>query len=83
LQVAFFAAVEEARYEYGHGGYTGTIAEKADVVLRSPKTFTLAEARAFARIDIEDNEKYEPAFAVRVKDDKYGEGWYVYGYAAE
>jgi hypothetical protein len=27
---AFSKAVEEARYEDGHGGYTGTIAEKND-----------------------------------------------------
>jgi hypothetical protein len=25
---AFSNAIEEAQYEYGHGGYTGTIAEK-------------------------------------------------------
>jgi hypothetical protein len=29
---AFHAAVEEAAYEYGHGGYTGTIAEKYEFV---------------------------------------------------
>jgi hypothetical protein len=29
---AFSNAVGEARYEYGHGGYTGTIAEKSDFV---------------------------------------------------
>ena len=27
---AFHRAVEQAQYEYGHGGYTGTIAEKCD-----------------------------------------------------
>ena len=27
-QEAFNNAVDEARYEHGHGGYTGTIAEK-------------------------------------------------------
>ena len=27
---AFARAVETARYEYGHGGYTGSIAEKRD-----------------------------------------------------
>ena len=27
---AFTSLVEEARYEHGHGGYTGTIAEKND-----------------------------------------------------
>ena len=30
---AFSAAVDAARYEYGHGGYTGTIAEKYDFAL--------------------------------------------------
>ena len=30
---AFHAAVEEAKYEYGHRAYTGTIAEKHDFVL--------------------------------------------------
>jgi hypothetical protein len=32
-QEAFRAAVEEAAYEHGHGGYTGTIAEKQDFVM--------------------------------------------------
>ena len=27
---AFISAVREAQYECGHGGYTGTIAEKSD-----------------------------------------------------
>ena len=35
---AFRAATEDARYEYGHGGYTGTIAEKSEYRL-----FTLPE----------------------------------------
>lgn len=30
---AFVAAVQDAQYEYGHGGYTGTIAEKGDFEL--------------------------------------------------
>lgn len=30
---AFRSAVEEARYEHGHGGYTGTIAEKGGFAL--------------------------------------------------
>lgn len=42
---AFQAAVEEAQYEYGRGGYTGTIAEKDSFFLYhspegvDPKTF--------------------------------------------
>lgn len=30
IQDAFFEATEEARYQNGNGGYTGTIAEKND-----------------------------------------------------
>jgi hypothetical protein len=30
---AFKAAVEQARYDYGHAGYTGTLAEKHDFVI--------------------------------------------------
>jgi len=30
---AFAEVVEEARYEYGHGGYTGSIAEKSNFVM--------------------------------------------------
>ena len=33
---AFHAAVEEAQYEYGHGGYTGTIAEMHEFVVVTP-----------------------------------------------
>ena len=33
---AFEKAVEEAQYEYGHGGYTGTIAEKDSFVMITP-----------------------------------------------
>lgn len=33
IEEAFRAAVRQAQYEYGHGGYTGTIAEKESYVL--------------------------------------------------
>ncbi len=40
---AFRAAVEEAFYEHGHGGYTGTIAEKTDFRVRTPPKLVLDE----------------------------------------
>ena len=41
---AFDRAVQSAQYEYGHGGYTGTIAEKPSYVLiRLPKRVTAAK----------------------------------------
>ncbi len=32
---AFSNAVDDARHEHGHGGYTGTIAEKSEFVMIS------------------------------------------------
>lgn len=32
-EAAFAAAVAKAQYDYGHSGYTGTIAEKHDFIL--------------------------------------------------
>lgn len=49
---AFNEAVEKAQYEYGHGGYTGTIAEKG-----SFKEFTVPEGvdpRELATVVLED-----------------------------
>lgn len=43
---AFSSAVREAQYEYGHGGYTGTIAEKGSdgfVLLALPPRTTVAK----------------------------------------
>lgn len=34
---AFQAAREQAQYDYGHAGYTGTIAEKHDFTVIKPK----------------------------------------------
>lgn len=36
-QEAFGKAIDEARYESGHGGYTGTIAEKSGFRMVVPK----------------------------------------------
>jgi hypothetical protein len=37
VQEAFGAVTQQARYEYGHGGYTGTIAEKRSFHLLDPR----------------------------------------------
>lgn len=79
---AFKAAVAEARYMHGHGGYTGTIAEKSDYVIidlppgRLPNDFAheLIE-KADARID----SKWGPAGAIRLNAD----WWLFFGWASE
>ncbi|MEU7863935.1 hypothetical protein [Nonomuraea sp. NPDC049141] len=45
---AFDAAVEQARYDYGRRGYTGTIAEKDDFVIVASEPMTETEATALA-----------------------------------
>jgi hypothetical protein len=61
---AFGSAVQQARYEDGHGGYSGTIAEKHSiVVIKHPSHLggttlpTSAEVKAFANKLIEDNDE--------------------------
>jgi len=38
-RAAFDGAVEDAKYEHGHGGYTGTIAEKQSFVMIDPAVY--------------------------------------------
>jgi len=68
---AFLQACDEARMEYGHGGYTGTIAEKSDFVIieRDPQWTFLAERRANELLSHSDSricDKWGPAGALAV-----------------
>jgi hypothetical protein len=81
---AFFSAREDALYKHGHGGYTGSIAEK-----NSFKLVTLTEDEKnspnlfYAKIDeLTDNEfsdKWGEAGCVKMKEDTY----YFFGMASE
>jgi len=70
LKRAFREAVEDARHESGHGGYSGTIAEKSDVVPRRREPMSRQEAHKFIQDDIEKNDKHGPAFAVPIGESK-------------
>lgn len=61
---AFRAAVKEAQYDYGHAGYTGSIAEKSEFVMMSPEVLTEEKAQALAEFFMEESDK-------RI-DDKWG-----------
>lgn len=71
---AFLSAVSDARYEYGHRGYSGTIAEKTDFTMIS-----LPEGRdpvefAEGLIDAEDkrvSDKWGAAGCIKVSENKY------------
>lgn len=71
---AFNKAKEEAYYDCGHGGYTGTIAEKNGyVIIECPEGTPPAEyadmliEEADARVD----DKWGPAGCIKVKDGYY------------
>ena len=66
-----------AQHEYGHGGYSGSIAEKDGYKIRSREKMNTKEAEAFANRDIDNNDKWGPAFAI-----PSGNGWLFYGIAS-
>ncbi len=55
-QDAFTKAVEQAQYDHGHGGYTGTIAEKDEFeIFTPPEGFAPEQLVAWARDDNTDH----------------------------
>lgn len=86
IKEAFRTAVEEAQYEHGHDGYTGTIAEKGSYLeVTVPKGLS---PESFAQQLIDDDgsfvhDSWGPAGAVRVPDKDHGEFrcWLFFGWA--
>lgn len=85
---AFRAAVEQAGWDYGHAGYSGTIAEKGDFVLIPSGPLRMREAEALAlKLVEEDDEritdKWGPAGALQVSDEMRRPcGWLFFGWAS-
>lgn len=93
MQDAFHSAHEEAAWEHGHGGYTGTIAEKPGAY-RTPREVPRFEATreglnaantwAWDDLNEYDNDKWGECLALpvyKVGSDEV-EGWYFYGWAS-
>jgi len=82
---AFSEASEQARYDHGHSGYTGTIAEKIgfETVSKAPIEDSKVEEWAYAYDEKHRNEKWGRAYHVPVKDAT-GEtiGHYFFGWAS-
>jgi hypothetical protein len=80
IQEAFNKAVEDAAWEYGHGGYTGSIAEKSSYVL-IPYTGKDPERHAERLMRERDkrvDDKWGPAGAIKI-----GKGeWLFFGMAS-
>lgn len=79
---AFAELTTEARHEHGHGGYTGTIAEKDTYRVFRIQPHTLEEADQIAYDYLERDtgkfcDKYGPAGAIKLH-----KGWLFFGVAA-
>lgn len=80
---AFRICADRARNYHGYGRYTGTIAEKDDVVVIDEQPWTKKEAWRMAEERAGDPvfwHKWGPALAIRVKDDTH-DGWVFFGWA--
>lgn len=63
---AFEAAVSEAVYEYGNGGYSGTIKEKDGYqLLQVPKN---KDPQGFVNEVISENDKWGPAYCILLEE---------------
>ncbi len=93
VQVAFRDAVDEAAWEHGHGGYSGTIAEKDGYVIitRGPVSRDEAERLArdlYERDDPRIADKWGPAGAIPVRQptspaaQSDPDGWLFFGWAS-
>lgn len=93
VQEAFTACVEDARYEYGHGGYTGTIAEKSSfkritsqVIKKAsetedPVTWENVDAIASDILDMDPySDKWGPCWVIEVEGEDGG--WLFFGVAS-
>lgn len=71
---AFNNAKEEASYQHGHGGYTGTIAEKLEyVMIECPEGVHPAEYadKLIEEDDSRIDDKWGPAGCIKIKDGYY------------
>lgn len=78
---AFDEAVKNARYEYGHNGYTGTIAEKGSFVMITCPQGRDPQDYADELIEEEDkriDDKYGPAGCIALGENR----WLFFGWAS-
>lgn len=78
---AFAAACEEARYENGHGGYTGSIAEKRSFVMIPVPEGKNPLDHAHDMIDDGDprvDDKWGPAGCIKLDEGTF----YFFGWAS-
>ena len=96
VAVAFKACVEQAGYENGYGGYTGTIAEKGhagyNIIKSEPVSYEEAVKIEQSYYTAEEDseygqdhllDKWGPANAIALKFKDGSLGWYFWGLASD
>lgn len=76
---AFTQAVQQAQYDYGHAGYTGTIAEKGDFIMIKPSPERLEEIKNTRWYDYSSDDplwekvddKWGPAGCIDLEDGSF------------
>jgi hypothetical protein len=82
----FAHLVQQAGWDFGHSGYTGSIAEKSDYIMVTMPTFpqTVEEATDFANSTTDEtskhfdpriNDKWGPAGCIKTSDGFVFFGW--------
>ena len=94
LQDAFIDARSDAQHESGHGGYTGTLAEKSDVVLlhtakseanasRLVSAYSGSSPPVLCQAELDRvDDKWGPAGAIRFPIDAKTDGIFFFGWAS-
>ena len=84
---AFSIAVTDAQYMHGHGGYTGTIAEKSSYTLTTQEKLPSKEAYKLANslIDTTYSDKWGPAGCIQILTDTTNQTnkFLFFGWASE
>lgn len=85
-QQAFNSVVKEARYLYGHGGYTGTIAEKDSFIMIDVPVgedpIKYADSLMEGGVAHKCHDKWGPACCVTFVTEKGEMGFYFFGWAS-
>lgn len=76
LQKIHDSLVEDAQYEDGHGGYTGTFAESPGLTVTGKVFATYKEADDWL---LDNAEKWENSLAVQIKSDT-NDKWLIGGW---
>jgi len=93
VDIAFSHAQQRAKHYYGHGGYTGTIAEKNGYRVISEEAMPYDKATKLAddlinKRDARIDDKWGPAGVIQVKQRASKnrprmDGWLFFGWASE